>query len=261
MYGTGDGLIPNSLAVSPNGRVIAVNMNSPTQEIQFWDTLTGKKLASLTGHEVNVMTLTFTPDGQRLVTGMFDTTALVWDVPAAAKKVTAFGREKIPAGGVAALWKELGSPDPKRGQAAAMRLVRDPESALAIAERELQPARRRNEKDVQALIEKLGVEDFKQRQAAHDALAALGDWASPKLAVAARTTTNPEIKLRVNELLKNVRGYPLPASSLHSARAVQVLEWIGDARAKAILGKLVAGDPELFLTREAQAALGRLNRR
>ena len=59
------------------------------------------------------------------------------------------------------------------------------------------------------------------------------------------------------------RGLPLTdldaAEMLRSLRAVHVLERIGNAEAKKLLEQLTAGLPEARLTREAKAALTRLN--
>jgi len=53
------------------------------------------------------------------------------------------------------------------------------------------------------------------------------------------------------------RRYPLAGPALNETRAVQLLEWIGDERATALLTKLAAGAPDAHLTKEAKAAVGR----
>ena len=45
--------------------------------IRLWD-LAGKELAKLEGHEDEVTAVAFSPDGQWLVSGSRDGTALVW---------------------------------------------------------------------------------------------------------------------------------------------------------------------------------------
>ena len=47
---------------------------------------------------------------------------------------------------------------------------------------------------------------------------------------------------------------------LRSARALEVLEFIGNAEAKELLQRLSGGEPGTWLTREAQASLSRLRR-
>jgi RNA polymerase sigma factor (sigma-70 family) len=90
-----------AVAFSPDGRVLAsadgigADYRLATGEpfgdswnpkiaprILFWDVATGKELYQLGGLSANVTSLAFSPDGTRLVSGLGDGTALVWDVAA-----------------------------------------------------------------------------------------------------------------------------------------------------------------------------------
>jgi len=46
---------------------------------RVWDAESGRALATLTGHQSNVWTAAFSPDGKRVVTASVDHTARVWD--------------------------------------------------------------------------------------------------------------------------------------------------------------------------------------
>jgi HEAT repeat protein len=187
-----------------------------------------------------------------------DTTALVWDVPADARSVR-FASVPIPPAELTAVWKDLASNDAKQAQTAVLRLVQDPSAALPLLEREFGAPRPIVPADVQPLIDQLAAEDFKVRQLAQQQLEAFGDRILPILEARLRDTTDPEIRLRCQELIVKSRiDCPLPASALFHARAVQVLEWIGDARAIALLTKIALGEKQLYLTQSAAAALGRL---
>src|SRR5690606_6180434 len=129
------------LAQSPNGFVVATagasgSVPSSTDLphcIRFWNVATGKQVATLSGHGADVTSLAYSIDGSQIVSGLADTTALIWDVPPAARNVK-FARDSIPAGELDTVWKDLASTDGKRGQTAVLRLVQDSTAALKRAE-------------------------------------------------------------------------------------------------------------------------------
>jgi WD40 repeat protein len=46
---------------------------------RIWDAATAKELVVLLGHESNVSSGAFSPDGTRIVTASLDNTARIWD--------------------------------------------------------------------------------------------------------------------------------------------------------------------------------------
>jgi WD40 repeat protein len=52
----------------------------PDRSVTVWDTDTGRLVLTLRGHEDEVTSVAFTPDGKRLVSGGFDRTAILWDL-------------------------------------------------------------------------------------------------------------------------------------------------------------------------------------
>jgi WD40 repeat protein len=264
----GDKWMPMALAVSPNGRVAASGSASvglpaggdEPRRIRFWDLASGQEIASLVGHDADVSSLAFSADGTRLASGLRDTTVLVWDVPEAARNPT-FASQELADDELDALWSQLGSADAKAARAAIVRLAGDPRQAVAAAERHLTPAAPLDEPSLAALIQELDAEEFADRRAALDKLASLGSVIEPKLKATIATTESGEIRLRCGELLNLMqRRYPLAGPALAQSRAVQLLEWIGDERAKALLTKLAAGSAEGHLTKEAKLAVERLGR-
>jgi hypothetical protein len=255
-----------ALAVSPNGR-IAVSTDGQKSRpkdvpephrIRFWDIATCRELATLSGHDANATSICFSHDGTQLVTGLQDASALVWDVPEEARH-TPVAMQAIAAGEIEGVWLELSSPEAAAGQRAVRRLVNDPDSAVALLEERLAPIAAADDKEVQSLIAGLDDDDFKVRKASLDRLAAYGAVVTRQLTAAARDAQSNEARLRCRELLEAAQTpLPLQGEALTAARAVQVLEWIGDAGAKTLLGKLAEGVAEAQLTREARGALGRL---
>lgn len=53
---------------------------SPDNAINLWDIATGKKLPGPAGHAGRVVSLTFSPDGRRLVSGSDDKSLRIWDL-------------------------------------------------------------------------------------------------------------------------------------------------------------------------------------
>jgi hypothetical protein len=82
------------------------------------------------------------------------------------------------------------------------------------------------------------------------------DVAEPALRRALAGRPSLEVRQRLEKLLDQL-AHPSP-DVLRALRAIEVLESVGTAEAKAVLGKLAAGQPGAGLTREAKAALRRL---
>ena len=64
------------LAFSPDGRLIA----TVGDQAKLWDAASGREILTLKGHQDQVWSAAFSPDGQRLATASLDKTARVWDV-------------------------------------------------------------------------------------------------------------------------------------------------------------------------------------
>jgi WD40 repeat protein len=68
------------VAFSPDGKQFAVASSNPGDRIRVLETETGKELRRIEGFRGTVRSLAFLPDGRRLVSGMDDSTALIWDL-------------------------------------------------------------------------------------------------------------------------------------------------------------------------------------
>lgn len=74
---TGLGL---SVAVSPNGQVLAAPGWNKDTQIHLWDIATGASLANLHAHNGQIHGLAFSPDGNFLVAGANDGAVVLWRV-------------------------------------------------------------------------------------------------------------------------------------------------------------------------------------
>jgi WD40 repeat protein len=254
-------------ALAPGGRVVAVaatrgplHADADARQIHLWDSRTGKQLASLIGHDTDVSSLAFSEDGALLAGGMSDSTVIVWDVPPDAR-IAGFERASLSDEDAAALWEQLALPDAKVSQAAVGRLAQDAAAALAIAEQRLEPSQPPPQAQLQQLLKQLDAENFDERQKAAEQLASFGRVIRAELQAAIEQTESVEVRLRCGELLRLMeRRYPQKGPRLAETRAVQLLEWIGDERAAALLKRLATGAAEAHLTQEANATLARLAR-
>ncbi len=69
---------PHILAFSPDSKLLVwATMDDPM--IHLLDVASGKEVKQLSGHRGVVLSFTFSPDGQRLVSSNSDGTSLVWD--------------------------------------------------------------------------------------------------------------------------------------------------------------------------------------
>ncbi|HLW66865.1 MAG TPA: protein kinase, partial [Gemmataceae bacterium] len=69
----------SSLAISPDGKRLAIGSPYPENCVSLWDTATGKIVATLRGHTNAIAALAFSPDSSRLASASTDQTARLWD--------------------------------------------------------------------------------------------------------------------------------------------------------------------------------------
>ena len=60
--------------------MLADSASKARKGIRLWETATGKLRRELVGHDSEIMSLAFSPDGRLLASGSHDTTAMIWDV-------------------------------------------------------------------------------------------------------------------------------------------------------------------------------------
>jgi hypothetical protein len=243
-----------TVAGSPDGRYLATADGDPV--IRLWDLVTGAEVGQLKGHEGSIVSLAFSADGERLVSGSLDTTALVWDVgrrcrAAAAAEPAASGAD------LEASWAALADEDGARAFAAVRQLSRHPAQAADLVRQRLRPAAAADPDRLARLLADLDRPEFAARQKATADLAALGEQARPALEKALAGDPPLEVRQRVERLLQKLTGKPSGAS-LRELRAVEALELAGGPEARRALEALAGGATEARLTRESRAALQRL---
>jgi hypothetical protein len=223
-------------------------------EVRIWEVATGGARRGYEGHAGPVLALAYLSDG-RLASGSADQTALVWEswpAPAA---------ERLSVTALAGLWDDLAGADATRAARAVRRLQGDPERAVAALGERLRPAGA-DARQLARLVADLGSEDFATREKAQAALEALGGAAlRPLERTAADDKADVETRRRTAVVVSRLIRQQDTADGWRERRAVEALERIGSAEARALLKRLAGGADGALLTETARAALRRLERR
>ena len=245
----------NSVAFGPDGHTLAAG--GLGDDVHLFEIASGQIYRKLSGHGGSLNQVAFSPDGRTLASASYDTTSLVWDVASAAPAPPQEGEEIQ----IDALWETLAQEDARAAYAAVGRLVARGGEALEFLRDRLHPAGDGNREKIEKLITRLDAEDFGEREEASVALEALAEEAAPALRRELKKTTSPEVRQRILPLLRAI-GPPyerFPSANLRAVRAIRVLERMGSPSARAFLGDLAAGSKWAVRTREAAAALRRLD--
>jgi WD40 repeat protein len=246
-------------AFSPDGRRLAVAADRSHNKIYFFDVRTGAKLLCLRGHDSWVGGLAFSPDGTKLASGQWDSTALIWDVSAARRKLPT---KNLTPRDLERLWADLRDADAAKAHAALWTLVAAPDRAVPFLQEHLCPVPRVAAERLRRLLADLDADDFARREEASRELAKLGIEVEPALRRILDDKPSLEMRRRVEVLLRDLPCQTaITPDALRQLRAIQVLEQIGSSEVRPILTSLAGGAPAAPATRDAQAALARLARR
>lgn len=254
------------VAFSPDGRSLACanngqyrrggeeadpdNGNANRNHLILWNVYSGDEIARLGDHAGGVASIAFSPDGRRMVTASHDTTGLVWDMTTLPARPQA---DPLDDRALSMIWDNLGSGDPARVHEAIGKLLARPRQAVDLLKPRLAGIAAADRDRFAKLLPQLDSEDFEAREGATRELKRMGVGIEPLLREAIAKNLSQEARRRVREVLEGIevecRGH---------LRAIEALERLGTKEAREILEPLSKGHPEHSLTREAKAALRRL---
>jgi hypothetical protein len=236
-----------TVAFAPHGQWLAFTYQPG--EVALLETQTAKEILTLRGHRGYVSSLAFSPDNRRLLTGGRDTTAIMWSVMPEKPPLPPNWTDDDK------LWTNLGGA-PNSAYPIAWALMGNPDKAVAVLKKRLEPDRGASDKEISELITNLASPKFAQRDPALKRLKEIGTRALPLLEQALKKSPNLETTRRIEELLRTVETALTP-EALRDLRGLQILEMVGTPEARAVLTDITRGDPGAAKTKLAQAALDR----
>jgi WD40 repeat protein len=245
------------MAFSPDGKVLASADDEGV--VYFWEVSTRKVRRRLRGHQGEISSLAFSPEGKTLATGSFDTTSLIWDLtrPIQDGPLKPGRRSKAE---LERLWTDLASDDAGKADDALRELMAAPD-AVAFIKGRLNPVSVSVDGRVAQLISQLDDDRYAERQKVAKELASLQGVAEPALHKALAGQLSPEARRLAEGLLSKLQGPITSGETLRSLRAIEVLEHIATVEARQLIKKVAEGFFDARLTREAKAALERLEKR
>ena len=155
-------------------------------------------------------------------------------------------------------WNDLAKRDAAESLQSEGRFLRTPADAVKFFAERIKPVKTLDPKRVERLLADLDSNEFAVREAASKALCGLDQQAKPYLENTLKNTESAEVRVRVEKILKQLRGAAITSEQLRQIRGVMVLELIGDGESKNLLKKWAGGPVGALLTVEAAAALKRL---
>jgi hypothetical protein len=248
------------LAFSPDGRLLASGYDQKGPIVRLWEVQTGQEVRRWEGHRGPISGLAFAPDGRTLASGSHDAMVLVWDVTGLLENGQ-FPKETLTRQELEKLWEDLGAADAAQGQRAVWRLALSPGQSVAFLSDRFRPVPIADARQIARLISDLDSDQFKTREDATRELERLAEGAEPQLRKTLHNQSSPEVRIRVERLLEKLDPVGRSSEWLRTVRGLQVLGCSSTPEARQVLQALAKGGPGARLTREATAALDRLNAR
>lgn len=247
------------LVFSPDGRWLAANMD---RHIWVWNAFTGEKVAEFPGHDYGVTSLhaamAFSPDSKLIASTGSDCTVLIWDLHSRVQNLPA--PQPVTLQMVQQAWEALEKPDGRAAFQAMNLLTLAPEQTIRLAQDRLRTAAIARASHVTELIRDLDNSQFAPREKASNALEEYGEAVLPALEAVLEKKPALELQRRAQKIIDTIRSRPASPEFLVHLRAIEVLERIGTKAAQTVLAKLAEGNPASQRTKDAKAALARVNR-
>jgi hypothetical protein len=249
------------VAFSPDGKSLAWS-SGDDGIVYLGEIATGRERHRFAGHTDLISSIAFSSDGRMLISGAWDTTALVWDLTGrltmGKKFSTALSAEELETH-----WKALAAEDAAAGYRAVQALAADPAHSTPYLRTRLHPIAPADGKRLQQWIADLDSDQFAIREKAISELEKLSAASLHAMRKALEAKPALETRRRLEALIEKLEREEWPPSGerLRIWRALEVLERTGTSEAKGVLTTLANGAPGARQTLEAKGALQRLTQR
>ncbi len=248
----------SKLLLSPDGKTLVTGCNN--YRVDFWEVASGNNRLCLEAHRPQDFDFALSSDGHTLATSWGDGVVRIWDTLSLRPNDGTRTPATLPPQDWERQWTDLASRDAAQAYRAICTLVRWPKEAVSFLEGHLQRLPQADARRAARLVLDLDSNRFADRQKATDELEKLGGQARGALKKFLAGQPSLEARRRAEDLLEKI-NFPITSpDQLRVIRSVEVLEKIGNAEAKRLLGTLAEGTPGAELTEEATAALTRLSR-
>ena len=186
---------------------------------------------------------------------------MIWKAP----QVPAQGKSPLTPDEQEVLWADLASASPTKARTAVARLLIDPAAAITFLATKFMPTVPAPDPAILRLVKDLDNDNFDTRYDAMKELLARGAKAESALRQSLAGNPASETRSRMERLLETISSVPeslqLPVSgeTLRGIRALEVLERLGNPKARTLLQKWAEQQSNEHLASEAKCALVRLD--
>jgi hypothetical protein len=248
--------------ISPDGHTLVWGGSRRDTRILLCELASGKSRLTLEPRRPDrTVSLTFSADGRKLLSGFEDGTALIWDV---ADRSAGEGSDSLTPEKLRSAWGDLSSADAAKAYRSVRLLANNPKESVPFLRKALAPATPVDEKLVAKLVNELcgGVSEQRRKELVTQ-LDELGDATLPEIDKADRGFPDPQVRSDLRQLMAWHRRELLELSParLRELRAIEVLELASTLEAQRVIETIAQGEKSASRTRMAKAALGRLQSR
>ena len=230
------------LSFGPGGIWLATGGD---RTVKVWDTLTGKLLHKFEGHTSRAYGVQFASDGRTVLSHSMDLTGYVWDVRPTLDPAKSRTTEQ--------LWEDLNG-EPEAAFRAVWLAAADP-NAPEVFGNLLPSPPKPDAENIKKLVERLGSDEFREREAAERELAKFGPAAFGLAKKAHTDSDSPEVRTRLDRVMKGWTEGTFAPEIWRRKRAVVAMQLAGTEAARKLLARWAADAPGTTLSDDAAAAL------